>query len=48
MTVGPMKFTKILPAAKALRFAQMKGRMDQTLRLPEASVIPIMSGTKTP
>ena len=42
------KFAKILPAAKALRLAQLENRMDLALRLQLASVIPLAPGSKTP
>ena len=42
------KFAKVLPATKALRFAQLENRMDLVLRLQLASVIPVAGGTKTP
>jgi hypothetical protein len=42
------KFAKILPAAKALRFAQLENRMDLALRLQLASAIPLAPGTHTP
>jgi len=35
------KAGKILPAAKALRWAQLENRMDLTLRLQLASVVPV-------
>ena len=41
------KFAKILPAAKALRFAQLENRMDLALRLQLASAIPLSPGTHT-
>ena len=41
------KFARILPAAKALRFAQLENRMDLVLRLQLASAIPLVPGTRT-
>ena len=40
------KFSKILPATKALLFAQIEARMDLALRLQLATGIPLVPGTK--
>jgi len=40
------KFAKILPATKALRFAQLENRLDLALRLQLASAIPLVPGAK--
>ena len=42
------KFARILPATKALRFAQLESRMDLGLRQQLASTLPLVPGTKTP
>jgi len=36
------KFSKVLPAAKTLRFAQLENRMDLVLRLQLASIVPLV------
>ena len=36
------KFTKVLPAVKAMRFAQLENRLDLAVRLRLASVIPLV------